>query len=265
MAIPTTFSKTLVIEWKMKYQTFAPSCHKGSRPTQISSSRNYHDAKPRSHFGTYPNSASNPTKHSSDQIDKHSDLSDFPLGTDTSIEMSPLSLPDLAPRRILHSDSDSTDSFYDPHNSSDDSLSDDSVDTTDNTSDPTGATHIIDPRPPSPTVQYSLFQQAQPTTTTLLPEQAQFFGDTIQLPKPNTIFRGATKNINHLSVNKIDDQITLMCVDQQRLEIDIQGIIKHKVDTGKYHVRQAFHAATRQVFDHAIVELGSSAYTSVTD
>jgi hypothetical protein len=194
----------------MKYQTFAPSSHKGSRPTQISSSRNYHDAKPHSHFGTYPNSASNSSKHTSDHIDPQSDLSDFPLGTNSSIEMSPLSLPDVAPRRILHSDSDSTDSFYDPHNSSDDSLSDDSDDTTNDTSDPAGATPLIDPRPTSPTEQYSLFQQVQPTTTTLLPEQAQFFGDTIQLPKPNTIFRVATKNINHLSVNKIDNQITLI-------------------------------------------------------
>jgi hypothetical protein len=204
--------------------------------------------------------------HSSDHTDAQSDLSDLPLGTDTSIELSLLGLPDLAPRRILHSDSDSTDSFYNPHNPSDGSLSDDSLGTHDVTSEPAEATHIIHQRPPSsPTTLYSLFQQAQPTTTTLLPEQAQFFGDTIQLPKPDTIFRVATKNINHLSVNKIDDQITLMCVDQQRLEIDIQGIIEYKVDTGKYHVRQAFHAATRQVFDHAIVELGSSAYTSFTD
>jgi hypothetical protein len=55
-----------------------------------------------------------------------------------------------------------------------------------------------------------------------------------------------------------------MCMDQKRLEINIQCIIEHKVDTGKYHVRQAFHASTRKVFDHATVELGSSEYSSVT-
>jgi hypothetical protein len=54
-------------------------------------------------------------------------------------------------------------------------------------------------------------------------------------------------------------------MDQNRLEIDIQGIIEHKIDTDKYHVRQAFHASTRTVFDHAIVELGSSEHSSVTD
>jgi hypothetical protein len=66
-------------------------------------------------------------------------------------------------------------------------------------------------------------------------------------------------------VNTIDDQITLMCMDQKRLKIDIQGIIEHKVDTGKYHVRQAFHASTRKVFDNATVEVGSSEHSSVTD
>jgi hypothetical protein len=65
--------------------------------------------------------------------------------------------------------------------------------------------------------------------------------------------------------NQIDDQITLLCRDKKRLEIDLQGIIEHKVDTNKYHVRQAFHASTRNVFEHATVELGSSEYTSVTD
>jgi hypothetical protein len=101
--------------------------------------------------------------------------------------------------------------------------------------------------------------------STLLPEHDHFYGDTLQLPKPDNVFRIATKNINHLSVNKIDNQITLLCRDQKRLEIDLQGIIEHKVDTNKYHIRQAFHASTRTVFEHATVELGSSEYKSVTD
>jgi hypothetical protein len=107
----------------------------------------------------------------------------------------------------------------------------------------------------------------QPPThpSAFIPEHDHFYGDTLQLPKPPTIFRVSTKNINHVSVNKIDDQITLMCMDQKHLEIDIQGIIEHKVDTGKYHVRPAFHASTRKVFDHATVELGSSEFSSVTD
>jgi hypothetical protein len=66
-------------------------------------------------------------------------------------------------------------------------------------------------------------------------------------------------------VNQIDDQITLLCQDQKRLKIDLQGIIEHKVDTNKYHVRQAFHASIRDLFEHATAELGSSEYTSVTD
>jgi hypothetical protein len=107
----------------------------------------------------------------------------------------------------------------------------------------------------------------QPITHTpaSIPSRDHFHGDTIALPKPPNIFRVSTKNINHLSVSTIDDQITLLCMDQKRLKIDIQGIIEHKVDTGKYHVRQAFHASTRKVFDHETVELGSSEHSSVTD
>jgi hypothetical protein len=117
-----------------------------------------------------------------------------------------------------------------------------------------------------PATFYALFQSHEEQSQQLLPTKDKFHGDSLQLPKPPNIFRMATKNFNGVSVNKIDDQVTLLCLDQKKTEVDIQGIIEHTVDTGKYHVRQSFHKAANKVFQNRVkIELGSSAYTSVTN
>jgi hypothetical protein len=71
--------------------------------------------------------------------------------------------------------------------------------------------------------------------------------------------------VNHVSTNSIDAQITLLCKDQEKYEIDLQGIIEDKCDMTKYHVRQAFDKAARQVHHPVRLELGSSEYQSITN
>jgi hypothetical protein len=113
---------------------------------------------------------------------------------------------------------------------------------------------------------YAIFQNHADQSKHLLPPNDHFHGDPLQLPKPPNIIRMATKNINGVSVNKIDDQVTLLCLDQQKTEADIQGLIEHTVDTGKYQVRQSFQKAANNCFHNRVkIELGSSEYTSVTD
>jgi hypothetical protein len=126
--------------------------------------------------------------------------------------------------------------------------------------------HPMGEPPSAPAPYYGLFQSHEAKSKQLLPTKNKFHGDHLQIPKPPNIFRMATNNFNGVSVNKIDDQVTLLCLDQKKTEVDIQGIIEHTVDTGKYHVRQSFHKAANKVFQNWVkIELGSSAYTSVTD
>jgi hypothetical protein len=126
--------------------------------------------------------------------------------------------------------------------------------------------HPMGAPPTAPAPYYGLFQSHAAQSKQLLPTNDKFHGDQLQLPKPPNIFRMATKNFNVVSVNKIDDQVTLLCLDQKKTEVDIQGIIEHTVDTGKYHVRQSFQKAANKVFQNRVkIELGSSAYTFVTD
>jgi hypothetical protein len=110
---------------------------------------------------------------------------------------------------------------------------------------------------------YALFQSHEDQSKHLLPTNDHFHGNSLQLPKPPNIFRMATKNINGASFNKVDDQVTLLYLDQQKTEVDVQGIIEHTVDTGKYHVRQSFQKAANNAFHNRVkIELGSSEYTS---
>jgi hypothetical protein len=110
---------------------------------------------------------------------------------------------------------------------------------------------------------YSIFTASSTTDVDLLPADDIFYGDTYQLPKPTNIFRASVKNVNHVSTSSIDAQITLLCKDQEKYEIDLQGIIEHKCDMTKYHVHQAFDNAARQVHHPVRLELGSSEYQSI--
>jgi exonuclease III len=134
-------------------------------------------------------------------------------------------------------------------------------------SEPSDLSALPDDTPPPPVTRplYPLFTSPAPRDVDLLPTNDNFYGDTYQLPKPDIIFRVSVKNVNHVSTNSIDAQITLLCKDQEKYEIDIQGIIEHKCDMTKIHVRQAFDMAARHVHHPVRLELGSSDYQSITD
>jgi hypothetical protein len=119
------------------------------------------------------------------------------------------------------------------------------------------------PSPP-PAALYPLFQPFPSTDAALLPTD-HFYGDPYTLPKPSNIFRASVKNVNHISIDSIDAQIVLMCKDQKTHEIDLQGIIEHKCDMTKYHVRQAFDTAARKVCHPVQLELDSSEYQAITN
>jgi hypothetical protein len=130
----------------------------------------------------------------------------------------------------------------------------------------TDTTNLLpDPIDIIPRPLYSLFTAPAPIDTDLLPVDDKFYGDNYQLPKPPNIFRAAVKNVNQISTSSIDAQISLLCDDQQKLDIDLQGIIEHKCDMTKYHVRQAFDKAARKVCHPVQLELGSSEYQSITN
>jgi hypothetical protein len=120
------------------------------------------------------------------------------------------------------------------------------------------------PRTPPKPVCAILTTDAR-TDVDFLPFVDKFYGDTYQLPKPDNIFRVSMKNVNSVSINKVDVQVSLLCEDQQRMEIDLLGIVEHKLDMTKYHVRKAFDAAARKVCHPVRVELGSSEYQALTD
>jgi hypothetical protein len=119
--------------------------------------------------------------------------------------------------------------------------------------------------PSKPTPLCAIFTTASHTDIDLLPAADKFYGDTYHLPKPDNIFRVSMKNVNSVSINKVDAQVNLLCEDQQRMEIDLLGIVEHKLDITKYHVRKAFDAAARKVCHPVHVELGSSEYQALTD
>jgi hypothetical protein len=119
--------------------------------------------------------------------------------------------------------------------------------------------------PSKPKPLCAIFTTASCTDIDLLPAADKFYGDTYHLLKPDNIFRVSMKNVNSVSINKVDAQVSLLCEDQQRMEIDLLGIVEHKLDMTKYHVRKAFDAAARKVCHPVRVELGSSEYQALTD
>lgn len=100
-------------------------------------------------------------------------------------------------------------------------------------------------------------------TTTTHETDSIWQGDDLSQQKPSNRTRFMYHNVNGLSLHGIEG-LDMFVNDQVNLEVDVQGITEHCLDTTKYQVYQTAQDIARQTYgSNALLYLNSSTEPAV--